>query len=101
MQPLQEGFETRFYCDLNCMYARKIFLKKYENEERLQIFLNRYTNTSRNREEDYSNVTKEAILKRLNITQETREQIKENNEVREEYHNSWKEAIAVQEELLP
>ncbi|GES79226.1 hypothetical protein RCL_jg6240.t1 [Rhizophagus clarus] len=35
--------EAKYYCDLNCLYARKILMEGKIDKERLEILLNRYT----------------------------------------------------------
>jgi hypothetical protein len=46
MEQLEEGIEPKYYCDLNCLYARKILMEGKIDKERLDILLRRYTEGS-------------------------------------------------------
>ena len=63
----EEGFnKPNFYCDLNCLYAKKIQRKEPLTDDQLQTELRKYTQSSRYAGSNYGSVTKEDILKKLN-----------------------------------
>ncbi|GBC03624.1 hypothetical protein RclHR1_05220001 [Rhizophagus clarus] len=95
MEQLQEGYEPKYYCDLNCLYARKILMEGKINKERLEILLNRYTEGSKYKGSQSKDVTKKEIIKRMKGSVIFKES--EEHKQQQQFYESWKKAIKTNE----
>ncbi|GBC04107.1 hypothetical protein RclHR1_05510008 [Rhizophagus clarus] len=100
MEQLQEeGYEPKYYCDLNCLYARKILMEEKIDKERLEILLNRYTEGSKYKGSQCKDVTKKEIIKRMKGSEMYKE-LTEHHKAKEQqqkFYESWKKAIKANE----
>jgi len=79
MQNRHEGFTTKYYCDLNCQYAQMIIYdvgSELENQDRIEILINKYTNSTRYAGSAYGSVSRSEILKKLYINKKEKEPMK-------------------------
>ena len=65
MESEDYGYKTNYYCNLNCLYAKKIQRETDANDDRVNVLLNKYANSSRYAGSGYGFVTVEAIRQRL------------------------------------
>jgi hypothetical protein len=95
MEQLEEGINPKYYCDLNCLYARKILMEGRIDKERLEILLKRYTEGSKYKGSQYGHVTKKEIIKRMKCKEMYKESSveQEAKKQQQQFYESWKKAI--------
>jgi hypothetical protein len=95
MEQLEEGIEPKYYCDLNCLYARKILMEGKIDKERLDILLRRYTEGSKYKGSQYGHVTKKEIIKRMKYKEMNKESSveQEAKKQQQQFYESWKKAV--------
>jgi hypothetical protein len=96
MEQLQEKYEPEYYCDLNCLYAKKILLEGKIDEKRLEILLKTYIDEGiKYKRSQYEYVTKEEIIERLKRSEMLTELLKEYEakKQQQQYYESLKKAV--------
>ena len=75
MQNRFEGYDTVYYCDLNCQYAQMIIYEMGElrDQDKIENLIRKYTTSTKYAGSSYGSVTDYSIKERLNVTRKGKE----------------------------
>ena len=69
MQNRFEGYDTVYYCDLNCQYAQMIIYEigELQDQDKIDTLIKRYTTSTKYAGSSYGSVTEDSIREKLNF----------------------------------